>query len=89
MCVLTASEQLPRRLVHCRAVLSPTVRGLCAHLKPVIRFGPERREHHVLVGGEFIAGVRLVAAGIKLHLYTREAGKKEKKKKNQTCYIRT
>lgn len=66
--VLTASEQLPRRLVNRRAVLAPTASRFRPHLKPVVRPGPERREHRVPVDGQFVTDVRLVAPRIELYL---------------------
>lgn len=67
--VLTASEQLSRRFVNGRTILAPAVSRLGPYLKPVVRPGPERRKHHVPLGSQFVADVRLVAPGIELHLY--------------------
>lgn len=66
--VLTASEQLPRRFVNRRAVLAPTASGLRPHLKPVVRPGPKRGEHHVPLRSEFVTDVRFVTPRIELDL---------------------
>lgn len=69
LCVFAASERRPCSFVYDRAVFAPTASGLRPHLKSVVRFGPERRQHYMLIGSVSVADVRLVAARIKLHLY--------------------